>query len=114
MQQKYEIYNLQKKVSRIKVSEASDTLIKKMKISAAREKVLKKWRSLKSKGLNDKEICEILEVSRASLYRWQKDSIPQPRAPKRKRKPQWNLTQEDEVYRLRLENPLFGKEKYMR
>ena len=47
MQQKYEIYNLQKKVSRIKVSEAFDTLIKKLKISAARKNVLKKWRSLK-------------------------------------------------------------------
>ena len=111
MQQKYEIYNLQKKVSRIKVSEASDTLIKKMKISAAREKVLNKWRSLKAKGLKDQEICEILEVSRASLYRWQKDSIPKSRAPKRKRKPQWSLVQEDEVYHLRLKNPLFGKEK---
>ena len=111
MQQKYEIQNLQKKVSRIKVSEASDTLMKNLEISAAREKVLKKWRSLKAKGLKDQEICEILEVSRASLYRWQKDSIPKTKAPKHKRKPQWSLAQEDEVYRLRLGNPLFGKEK---
>ncbi len=111
MQQKYEIQNLQKKVSRIKVSEASDTLMKRLKISAEREKVLSKWRNLKAKGLSDKEICEILEVSRASLYRWQKDSIPKSRAPKRKRKSQWTLAQEDEVYRLRLANPLFGKEK---
>ena len=62
MQQKYEIYNLQKPLGRIKVSEASDTLMKNLKISASREKVLNKWRSLKSKGLNDKEISKILEV----------------------------------------------------
>ena len=85
--------------------------MKNLQISAAREKVLDKWRSLKSKGLSDREISEILEVSRASLYRWQKDSIPKSRAPKRKRKPQWSLVIEDEVYRLRLDNPLYGKEK---
>ena len=111
MQQKYEVYELKKRICRIKVSEASDTLMKNKKISAVLEKVLKKWQSLKSKVISDREICEILEVSRSSLYRWQKDGIPKSRAPKRKRKPQWSLAQEDEVYRLRLENPLFGKEK---
>lgn len=111
MQQKYEIQNIQKKVSHIKVSEATDTLMKNLKISAMREKVLNKWQSMKAKGLSDKEICEILEVSRASLYRWQKDSMPKSRVPKRKRKPQWSLAIEDEVCRLRLDNPLFGKEK---
>ena len=70
MQQKYEVYELKKRICRIKVSEASDTLMKNKKISAVREKVLKKWQSLKSKVISDRKICEILEVSRSSLYRW--------------------------------------------
>lgn len=37
--------------------------------------------------------------------------MPKSRAPKHKRKHQWSLAQEDEVYRIRLENSLFGKEK---
>jgi len=89
--------------------------------SAADQKMqkLNLWKVLKSKGIRDKEISQLLRVSRASLYRWRKrlqEKGPRgleekSRRPHHIRKPAWSIELSEMVLALREQYPCWGKDK---
>ncbi len=83
-----------------------------------RERILRTWEALRTKGMSGKEVSELLGVSRASLYRWKRrikegwNGLEQrSRKPKHLRKRKWTA----EEWRLcdpyRVLYPCWGKEK---
>jgi len=91
-------------------------------LSAAADQKMQKlnlWKTLKNKGVRDKEIDQLLRVSRATLYRWQKrlrEKGPRgleekSRRPQRIRKPAWSVEMTESVLALREQYPGWGKDK---
>lgn len=80
---------------------------------------LRLWKTLKEKGLEDREIESLLRVSRATLYRWVRrleEKGPRglekmSRRPHRIRKPCWSVETAESVLRLREEYPGWGRDK---
>jgi transposase len=77
-----------------------------------------KWRKLKKSHLSDKVCQEIVGISRATYYRYERHlkkltkGIPLPsRRPKTFRKALWGESEKQSVLRLRRENPTYGKAK---
>lgn len=82
------------------------------------ESLVKSWQKLKSEGVSDKICQDILEISRATFYRYNKrldelskGILPPSKRPKNLRKPLWGEAQKQLVLSIRRENPTYGKEK---
>jgi putative transposase len=90
-------------------------------LAAADQKMqkLKIWEVLKKKGSGDKEISQLLRVSRATLYRWRsrlRQEGPKGLEEKGRRphcicKPMWNTELIKCVLELREKYPSWGKDK---
>jgi putative transposase len=91
-------------------------------LSAAADEKMQKlnlWKTLKSKGVEDKEIEHLLRVSRATLYRWQErlrekgagGLEEKSRRPHHIRKPAWSVQMVESVHSLRERYPGWGKDK---
>ena len=84
-----------------------------------RKKILDKYEILKQQDCEDFAILDVLQVSRATLYRWKSNFKkygliglePNSRAPRTKRKPGWSKELEIRIYKLRKEYPVWGKAK---
>jgi putative transposase len=89
--------------------------------AAADEKMqkLKLWEVLKQKGIKDPQVCQLLRVSRPTLYRWRsrlrqkgpKGLEEKSRRPHRIRRPGWSTELVEAVLAMREEYPSWGKEK---
>lgn len=82
------------------------------------EKPVKQWKKLKSEGVSDQTCQDILNLSRATYYRYrahllalQKGILPPVKKPKVLRKPLWGESEMQLVLRLRRENLTYGKAK---
>jgi len=85
------------------------------------DKELNRLRALKlfNETRNPKLVCRTFDISRATLYRWQKQFDPKDistvkeksRRPRKVRTPQWSYKLIMAVKRLRQEYPRWGKEK---
>ncbi len=90
-------------------------------LNAYREKyeaIVKEWELLKSKGLKDKDLSEVVGCSRATYYRSKKvltnlakGIIPPSKAPKHRNKPKWGEADKQLVLMIRRQNPTYGKDK---
>jgi putative transposase len=84
-----------------------------------RLQALELWKALKEKGTNDREACQLLRISRASLYRWRKQLDQHglkgleehSRRPKHIRRPLWRMDLVKQVCTLREQYPAWGKDK---
>ncbi len=84
-----------------------------------RERILRTWEALRTKGMSGKEVSELLGVSRASLYRWKRrikeegwNGLEQrSRKPKHLRKRKWTAEEVEAVRSYRVLYPCWGKEK---
>lgn len=89
------------------------------KIVLNRKEKLEKYNLLKKEGCSEKVILHILEISRASFFRWKKrykieglaGLEDESKIPFNLRKSTWSLDIESKIYHLRLQYPLFGKAK---
>jgi len=70
-----------------------------------------RWRGAMRAGLTAAEAAQAAGVPRATLYRWQKAPVPKSRRPHRMRQKHWSPALRAEVERLRLDFPMWGKEK---
>jgi putative transposase len=95
---------------------------KPVALSAAADQKMQKlnlWEVLKKRGCKDKEISQLLRVSRSTLYRWRsrlrqkgpKGLEEKSRRPHRIRKPMWQPELIEALLELREEYPCWGKEK---
>ena len=79
------------------------------------------WQSLRQQGYSAQAAAELLQLSRASLYRWQarlqrqglKALEPRSRRPKRVRQPSWSFELAQTVLDLRRHYPRWGKDKLL-
>jgi putative transposase len=93
----------------VSITAAADARMQKMNL----------WKLLKHKGVGEREISQLLRVSRATLYRWKKrlsDKGPKgleqkSRRPHRLRTPRWDTELVEGVLALREEYPSWGKDK---
>jgi len=80
---------------------------------------LSAWEALLKQGLSTEEASRVLEIARATLYRWQsrfKTQGPRgledrSRRPKNKRKPTWSFELVQATQKLREAYPRWGKDK---
>jgi len=82
------------------------------------EKQVNHWKKLKSEGVTDSTCQEVVGISRATYYRYDKrlcefakGILPPSKRPKSLRKPLWGESEMQLVLRLRRENPTYGKAK---
>ena len=81
-------------------------------IAAARRRdVLARWHGARRAGLSADQAAQAVGVPRATLYRWEKAPVPKSRRPHRMRPKNWSPALRMEVERLRLDYPMWGKEK---
>lgn len=84
-----------------------------------REQKILNFEKLKSEGCSEKTVLEILEVSRATMYRWKRQYRlfgvlgleSESRRPQNTRKPVWTTDDFLRVASLRKQNPCWGKYK---
>lgn len=84
-----------------------------------RLQIVKAWLALREQGLTGKQAAEVLEISRATLYRWQarieheglKGLEERSRRPRRVRQRQWGVKEITLIQELRELYPRWGKEK---
>lgn len=89
------------------------------KIVSKRKEKLEKFDLLKKEGCSEKTILLILDISRASFFRWKSrykklglsGLETESKRPVNTRKSTWSLDIERKIYYLRREYPLFGKYK---
>ena len=62
-------------------------------------------------GLSSKQAAQAVGVPRSTPYRWKKAPVPKSRRPHRMRQKNWSPALRAEVERLRLDFPMWGKEK---
>jgi len=74
--------------------------------------LVESWKKLKSEGVSDKICQDILGISRATYYRYNKrldelskGILPPSKRPKNLRKPLWGEAQKQLVLSIRRENP---------
>jgi hypothetical protein len=70
-----------------------------------------RWRGARRAGLNAEQAADAVGVPRATLYRWEKAPVSKSRRPHRMRRKNWSAALRAEVERLRLDFPMWGKEK---
>jgi putative transposase len=82
-------------------------------IAAARRRdALARWHGARRAGLTAEQAAQAVGVPRATLYRWEKAPVPKSRRPHRLRQRAWSPALRAEVERLRLDHPMWGKEKF--
>src|SRR5688572_12145475 len=79
--------------------------------AAIREATLARWMKLRSYGLTAGQAAAGIDQSRSTLYRWAKAREPKSRRPHRLRQKTWTPALMRAVERIRLDNPMWGKEK---
>jgi putative transposase len=70
-----------------------------------------RWRRAMADGLRADQAAKAVGVSRASLYRWEKEPEPRSRRPHQIRQPSWTPALANAVEDLRADNPMWGKRK---
>jgi putative transposase len=76
-----------------------------------RREALERWRKAMSQGLTSEQAAKAVGVPRATLYRWRERAEPVSRRPHRMRRPKRPPGLAAAVERLRLDHPMWGKEK---
>lgn len=76
-----------------------------------RRDAVARWRGAMRAGLTAEQAAQAIGVPRATLYRWEKAPAPKSRRPHRMRPKNWSAALRTEVERLRLDFPMWGKEK---
>jgi putative transposase len=76
-----------------------------------RRDAVARWRGAMRAGRTAGEAAQAVGVARATLYRWEKTPVPKSRRPHRMRPKTWSPALRAEVERLRLDFPMWGKEK---
>jgi putative transposase len=79
--------------------------------AARRRDGVARWRGAMRAGLSAEQAAQAVGVPRATLYRWEKAPLPKSRRPHRLRPKNWSPALRAEVERLRLDYPMWGKEK---
>jgi putative transposase len=79
--------------------------------AARRRDALARWRKAMAQGLSSEQAARAVGVPRATLYRWRKRAEPLSRRPRRMRQPTRPQGLAAAVERLRLDHPMWGKEK---
>ena len=79
--------------------------------AAVRDAVVARWRQAMRDGLSAGRAAAAVGVSRATLYRWARRSMPRSRRPHHVRKKNWPSALVAAVERLRLDFPMWGKAK---
>jgi putative transposase len=79
--------------------------------AAIRRDTVLRWRAAMDNGLTAAQAAAAVGVSRATLYRWEKQPELQSRRPRRLRRPCWSPELAEAVEALRLDNPMWGKRK---
>lgn len=78
---------------------------------AVRRDALARWHAARKAGLTAQQAAQAVGVSRAQLYRWDKDPRPKSRAPKRPHRRPRAPALVAAVQALREDNPAWGKRK---
>ena len=89
----------------------------KCEVAKKRLSLLKSFWRLREEGCSESVALETLSLSRATLFRWQKNYraggvnalSPHSKAPQKKRQPTWSKQVEQQVLHLRKQYPLWGK-----
>jgi hypothetical protein len=76
-----------------------------------RRDAVTRWRGAMRAGLTADEAARAVGVPRSTLYRWEKAPVPRSRRPHRLRRNGWTPKLRAEVERLRLDFPMWGKQK---
>jgi transposase InsO family protein len=76
-----------------------------------RRDAVARWRNAMCAGLNAEEAAQAVAVPRSTLYRWEKAPVPKSRRPHRARRNSWSPALRAEVERLRVDFPMWGKDK---
>jgi transposase InsO family protein len=79
--------------------------------AARRRAAVARWHGARRAGLNADQAARAVGVPRATLYRWDKAPEPKSRRPHRLRRNSWSPALRAEVERLRLDFPMWGKDK---
>src|SRR5271157_2398383 len=79
--------------------------------AARRRDALARWRKAMAQGLTSEQAARAVGFPRSTLYRWRKRAEPLSRRPRRLRQPRRPEGLAGAVERLRLDHPMWGKEK---
>ena len=79
--------------------------------AARRRDALERWRKAMAQGLSSQQAARAVGVPRSSLYRWRERAEPLSRRPRRMRQQSRPQGLAAAVERLRLDHPMWGKEK---
>jgi putative transposase len=79
--------------------------------AARRRDALARWRKAMAQGLTSEQAAKAVGFPRSTLYRWRKRAEPLIRRPRRLRQPRRPQGLAEAVERLRLDHPMWGKEK---
>ncbi len=79
--------------------------------AARRRDALARWRKAMAQGLNADQAAQAVGVPRSTLYRWEERAEPASRRPRRMRQQKRPQGLAAAVERLRLDHPMWGKEK---
>jgi putative transposase len=79
--------------------------------AARRRDAVARWRRAMADGLTASQAAKAVGAPRASLYRWQARAEPLSRRPRRARRPGFTPALAAAVERLRLDFPMWGREK---
>lgn len=82
------------------------------------EKPVNLWKKLKSEAVSDQTCQQVVGISKASYYRYQRrlqdlarGILPPSKRPRFLRKPLWGESEKQQVLSIRRENPTYGKAK---
>jgi putative transposase len=107
-----QVFGLPSKIIRNGRSASRLLAAKTPNIAAERRRdAVGRWRRAMADGLSAERAACAIGVSRASLYRWEKDATPKSRRPHRVRKASWTPALVQAVEDLRADNPMWGKRK---
>lgn len=76
-----------------------------------RRDALARWARARAGGLTAETAAEVVGTPVSTLYRWQQQDAPASRRPRQTRKPSWPTQLVQAVERLRLDFPMWGKDK---
>lgn len=76
-----------------------------------RDALLRRWRQAMADGLTAAQAARAVGISRATLYRWEKQPRPRSRRPHRVRQRRWTSGLVQAVERLRADFPMWGRAK---
>lgn len=79
--------------------------------AARRRDALARWQIARANGLTADSAAKVVGVPRATLYRWQHQNKPVSRRPRRVRTANWPSDLVQAIERLRLDFPMWGKDK---